>query len=234
MSTESYENAKNGLKWTRRYKSRTFFFRRASRWLLKHILGRLETLAVKIGVVRKQNTLLWTRVCSKGKAPSLSPSSGHPHPSTPFPTIELEEWAPSPHPSPHGASPTAPDSGPRASYIPRSRAGSDLSLCPPSASSPGRRISNESSLPLLPPPPAAYAPRRHSNEGCRSPKARVSFEDTALYEPGQGSCLDLRAASHSGQGYRRINSEPEIPPLAPSELRMLLQSRDINDEEAGR
>lgn len=219
----------HGLRMTRTYRYYTFTFRRLSRLLSKLLLDPLETLAVKVGVVRRQNTLLWTSDYSSEEPPPLSSSSDYTDHSAPFPPIELHEHlVPSTHHSPFT---TAPVLSPSTSYSPRFRAESNSSLSPPSAHSPGR-TSNESSLPFLPPPSGSYTPRRPSGDESRSSDARVSFEETTQYQPIQGSWLDPRAAVHSRQGYRRANSESEMPPGVQGDLVIHLQGRDANNEEA--
>lgn len=62
LSTEDYEDARQGLRMTRIYRHWTFSVRRLSRLLSRFTFDPMERLAVAIGVLKRpQKTLLWTK-----------------------------------------------------------------------------------------------------------------------------------------------------------------------------
>ncbi|KAL1612211.1 hypothetical protein SLS60_000435 [Paraconiothyrium brasiliense] len=92
LSTEDYEDARQGLRMTRIYRNWTFFFRRLSRLLSRFTFDPLERLAVAIGLIKHpQKTLLWTKVHTHDPdIPIPGPSTPRPHGN---PSIELSDFS---------------------------------------------------------------------------------------------------------------------------------------------
>ncbi|KAF2450783.1 hypothetical protein P171DRAFT_146450 [Karstenula rhodostoma CBS 690.94] len=112
LSTEDYEDARQGLRMTRIYRHWTFSFRSLSRLLSRFTFDPMERFAVSIGLVKyRQKTLLWTKTHTHDPdiavpAPVQTP---RPHGN---PSIELSDFSTamarddSQHSHEHGASET--------------------------------------------------------------------------------------------------------------------------------
>jgi hypothetical protein len=231
LSTEDYGEAMKGLRMTRRYRSATFFVRRAARAVLWATLDQVERLAIMVGVIRKKRkTLLWTKKHTWSPDISDQPpmTSGRGQQNT-SPSIELTDYdathaQPQDTPAmPHSLFPPAintrrPRNDSDAPLNPlnsgdRPRNTSDASFSPFSPPRPPRP-SNESSAPLLQRPAQAHqygeAEARTSSEA-----GRVSFQTpfidhaTPIHQEGW---LGTESAVQSRQGYRRANSDPGLLP----------------------
>jgi hypothetical protein len=212
LSTEDYTNAMKGLHMTRKYRSATFFVRRASRAVLWATLDQLERLAMAAEVIRKeQRTLLWTKEHTwNPEIPDRSTTPTRRQHIT-SPSIELTDFDATRTQGQDTTPAIAHSLFPPAINTRRPRNASDASLSPLDPLSTPPRPSNESSAPLLPQRPA-QAHRYGETEGRTSSEAgRVSF-DTPFIEHGQGSWLETESAVQSRQGYRRANSDPGLLP----------------------
>ncbi|KAF1919512.1 hypothetical protein BDU57DRAFT_469628 [Ampelomyces quisqualis] len=62
MSTEDYKDAMEGLRMTRDYRMMTYWFRATARFVSRFTFDPLESLSVKFGLIKtQQSTLLWTK-----------------------------------------------------------------------------------------------------------------------------------------------------------------------------
>ncbi|KAK7186938.1 uncharacterized protein CC84DRAFT_735552 [Paraphaeosphaeria sporulosa] len=174
LSTEDYEDARQGLQMTRIYRHWTFPFRRLSRLLSRFTFDPMERFAVAIGLIKyPQKTLLWSRTHTHDPDIALSAPVQTPRPHG-NPSIELSDFSTamvrddSQHSHEHAAYETpamAHSLFPPAIPQRRPRQDSDASAARPSPSL-LYGIGNSAPFPL--PPSPSYLAHRPSHDSALS------------------------------------------------------------------
>ncbi|KAF2024567.1 hypothetical protein EK21DRAFT_78439 [Setomelanomma holmii] len=255
LSTESYEDAMDGLRMTRDYRSFTYFFRLASRFVSKFTFDPLELLGVKFGLIKTyQETLVWTKthtwnpkVVDDSTTESSSSTAAH-HATPTFQLTDFSNGAPSGsaiQDTPAMAHSQFPLAATR-----RPRYESDASHHEPALPIYEQfRTSEESRRPLIQRPSDVHRSRAPSSDhGRRSSEARRGSEHTedrssseyaiSPASPSEdqapfGGWLGLSSSVRGRQGYQRANSNPGSPPLdivAEADLSALGIQYDSRDE----
>lgn len=227
-----------GLTYTRDYRSWTYWFRAASRFVSRFTFDPLESLGVKFGLIKSyQKTLVWTR--KHHHEPDLSQPCAPLLPRLPrhvsSPSIELTDYSTIPHDeSANQDTPAMAHSlFPPAITTRRTRNESDASYTEPMLPIyEYYRRSEDSHTPLVQQPPDVHRSRASSSR-------RISGETQHVVEDrGDSEVTDERSSSEyilspmspphdhssfsgwlglntvqSRQGYRRANSDPGSPPF---------------------
>jgi hypothetical protein len=238
MSTEIYEDAMEGLRMTRNYRSWTLYLRIASRFVSKYTFDPLERLGVTVGLIgTEQKTLVWTKdhnwnppvPLRNQEHPTAEPSS----PSTGSPSIAVTDHS---SPATRIASRTRNTPTMAFSLFPAVRTThqsddeSDISLHGPILPTHSHgRTSDDSISPLLTRPSEVHRSRAAS---ASSGGRRISSETrySVDYEHGRSSIEHLLPpaspgddgssfggwtrrdiAVHSRLGYTRSNSDSALP-----------------------
>ena len=226
-----------GLIYTREYRSLTYWFRAAFRFLSKFTFDPLESLGVNFGLIKsRQKTLVWERKerdeleRSQTRRPRPTPR----HPTSP--SIELTDYSTVPHDESviQDTPAQAHSLFPPAITTRRPRNESDASITDPILPIYEQyRRSDDSQRPLVQRPSdvhrsrAGSSSRRVSGEAHYDVEGRRSSEVTDarsssdyMLSPtspdglqGFGGWLGLDTTVQSRQGYRRANSDPGSPPI---------------------
>ncbi|KAF1973731.1 hypothetical protein BU23DRAFT_463721 [Bimuria novae-zelandiae CBS 107.79] len=228
LSTEDYEDARQGLRMTRIYRHWTFFFRRLSRLLSKFTFDPMERFAVAIGLIKHpQKTLLWTKEHTYNPdVPIDPPETRH----RANPSIELSDFSTAmvrddsqqshhQYETPAMAHSLFPPAIPRR----RPRQDSDSSAPRPSPSlfSHAGNSHDSSISPLLQRPSEAHHQRAGSATSMSDDGMQSSGEDQGYGSPGspvpvseRAVFLGLAPTLQIRQGYARANSDPGSLPTA--------------------
>ncbi|KAH7061917.1 hypothetical protein BKA63DRAFT_191724 [Paraphoma chrysanthemicola] len=236
LSTEVYQDAMDGLHMTRDYRSLTYWFRVASRFVSKFTFDPLESLGVSFGLIKaKQKTLVWTKTHTWDPKvipdnPTTEPSSATAH--KPSPSIELTDY--STLPQGESAAQDTPAMAhslfPPALTTRRPRYESDASHHEPSLPIYQQfRTSDDSQRPFIQRPSDVHRSRApsSSDHGRRSSEARRDSEMTGRSsseyaaspssppedQPSFGGWLGLNSSFRGRHGYQRTNSDPGSPPV---------------------
>lgn len=230
LSTEDYEDARQGLIWTRRYRHWTFYFRRISRWF---------SLFTSIGFIKyPQKTLLWTKDHTHNPQIPQSAPEADKHRANPsielsdFSTAMVRDGSEQSHHQ-YETPAMAHSLFPPTTSTRRPRNDSDSSAPRPSPSlfsapnAPSslsfHRPSYDSSIsPLLQRPTEAHHQRERAGSATSDDLGyRSSGEDHGYGSPvspllitDHSPFLGLNPTLQSRQGYARANSDPGSPPTA--------------------
>jgi hypothetical protein len=216
---------------TRDYRSLTYWFRAASRFVSKFTFDPLESLGVELGLIKtRQRTLVWTKTHTWDPIPSpdlaAQQTSYHRGPS---PSIELTDYSTA-ESAIHDTPAMAHSLFPPAITPRRTRNESDASFNEPTLPIYEQyRRSDDSNSPLIQRPSDVRRSRASSTNNGRHPSDEDGgrrSSDFAEHRSSSEFMLSPTSPSdeqpvfggwlgtvQNRQGYRRANSDPGSPPL---------------------
>ncbi|KAH3995104.1 hypothetical protein HBI56_173170 [Parastagonospora nodorum] len=233
LSTEDYDAAMDGLRMTRDYRLLTYWFRAIFRFVSRFTFDPLESLGVKLGLIRsRQKTLVWTKGHTYDPEPREQPPRPTRHEASP--SIELTMYPDTFRPREDSAMQETPAMAhslfPPAMTTRRPPNESDASFTEPTLPIYEQyRTSDESNRPLVRRPSdvhrlhAAPADRaRARGDGRRRSSEITEGRSSSEYmlfpasppadRPVFGGWLGLSTVQNR-QRYQRANSDPGNPPF---------------------
>jgi hypothetical protein len=233
LSTEDYKDAMNGLRMTRDYRALTYSFRATSRFVAKFTFDPLESLGVRIGLIKmRQKTLVWTKTHFHDPPPRRPPPRpASQHAASPFIELTLSPDSLYDEGAFRDTPAMAHSLFPPAHTNRRSRNESDASFTESTLPIYEQyRTSDDSHRPWIQRPSDVHRSRatpanhdgRHKQDRRRSselsePRSSSEYllSPTSIYldQSTYGGRLVLDATVQSRQGYRRANSDPGSPPM---------------------
>ena len=215
LSTEDYQDAMNGLKWTRRYRLSTMYPRRISRATLTQLGKLVFAIGKMINMIGKdkkpRKTLMWTRLSTKEQVLSRADSAHVRNDSHSGPTFELREHNPRTHNAVSSTPSTTHPEFPLATTPHGPRNESNVSVDPLDVPSHPRTTDDAFTAPI---PGASQEQQEHEVEDQMSSE-ELSNEEAPFFEQGRmrtstRTWPNTQDPLQNRRGYRRANSDPGL------------------------